>query len=191
MFMLRKIIGSIVQLNLRLRHLFWKTVLEINGGSIGKNARIYEGVKLFSKKGCPIHIGDNVSLEKGVVISTSESGKVRIGNNVYIGEYSILMSNEEIEIGDNVLISPNNDIADFNHVYKDVSRPVNEQGVIAKKVTIQEDVWVGAGSKILIGVTLGKGAVIGAGSVVTKDVQAFHVVVGNPARTIKVRGTGG
>jgi acetyltransferase-like isoleucine patch superfamily enzyme len=184
-------IRIVVHLNLCLRYLFWRMVLEINGGSIGKNARIYESVKLFSKKGFPIDIGDNVSLQKGVVISTSESGKIHIGNNVYIGEYCILMSNEEIEIGDNVLISPNNDIADFNHIYKDASRPVNEQGVIAKKITIQEDAWIGAGSKILMGVTIGKGAVIGAGSVVTKDVPAFHVVVGNPAKTIKVRGTTG
>jgi len=191
MLLLRKIITIVVQLNLCLRYLFWKAVLEINGGSIGKNARIYESVKLFSKKGFPIHIGDNISLEKGVVISTSESGKIHIGNNVYIGEYSILTSNEEIEVSDNVLISPHNDIVDFNHIYRDPSQPVNLQGVIAKKITIQEDVWVGSGSKILMGVTIGKGAVIGAGSVVTKDVPAFHVVAGNPAKTIKVRGATG
>ena len=189
--MLRRILRLFVWFNLGLRYLAWAAVLKINGGSIGKNVKIYEGAKLALRKGCPINIGNNVSLEKGVIISTSESGKIHIGNNVYIGEYSILMSNAEIEIGDNVLISPNNDIADFNHIYKDASRPVNEQGVIAKKVTIQEDVWIGAGCKILMGVTIGKGAVIGAGSVVTKDVPAFHVVVGNPAKTIKVRGTTG
>jgi acetyltransferase-like isoleucine patch superfamily enzyme len=189
MFMLGKIITIIVHLTLYLRYLLWKMVLEINGGGIGKNAKIYESVKLFSRRGFPIRIGNNVSIEKGVIISTSERGKVHIGNNVYIGEYSVLTSNEEIEIGDNVLISPHNDIVDFNHIYSDIRQTVNKQGVVAKKITIQEDVWIGSGSKILMGVTIGRGAVIGAGSVVTKDVPAFHVAVGNPANTIKVRGT--
>jgi acetyltransferase-like isoleucine patch superfamily enzyme len=181
-------LNLLIGFNLYLRYLFWRAILEINGGYIGKNVRIYEGVKLASRKGCPIRIGDNVSMEKGVVLSTSDKGKIKVGSNVYIGEYCVLTSNEEIEIGDNALISPHNDIVDFNHVYQDPTKPVNEQGVIAKKITIQEDAWIGSGSKILMGVTIGKGAIIGAGSVVTKDVPPYHVVVGNPAKTIKVRG---
>jgi len=186
--MLGKLLRLIININLSLRYFSWKIILILDGGRIGKNVKIYEGVKLASHRGCPIDIGDNVSIEKGVVLSTSERGKIVIGNDVYIGEYSVLMSNEEIEIGDHVLISPHNDIVDFNHIYQDPTKPVNEQGVIAKKITIQEDAWIGSGSKILMGVTIGKGAIIGAGSVVTKDVPPYHVVVGNPSKTIKVRG---
>jgi acetyltransferase-like isoleucine patch superfamily enzyme len=186
--MLGQIVRLFIFFNLKLRYLFWKAVLKINGGSVGKNVKIYEDVKLALRRGCPIDIGNNVSIEKGVVISTSEKGRIFIGNNVYLGEYSVLTSNEEIEIGDNVLISPHNDIVDFNHIYQDPTKPVNEQGVIAKKITIEEDVWIGSGCKILMGVTIGKGAVVGAGSIVTKDVSPCHVVVGNPAKTIKVRG---
>jgi acetyltransferase-like isoleucine patch superfamily enzyme len=145
-------------------------------------------VKMALKRGCPITIGDNVSIEKGVVMSTSETGKISIGNNVYVGEYSVLTSNQEIEIGDNVLISPHNDIVDFNHIYQNRFIHVNQQGVTAKKITIQEDVWIGSGCKILKGVTIGKGAVVGAGSIVTKDISSFHVAVGNPAKAIKERG---
>jgi maltose O-acetyltransferase len=65
--------------------------------------------------------------------------------------------------------------------------PINQQGFIAKKIKIEEDVWIGSGSKILMGVTIGKGAVIGAGSVITKDVLPYHVVIGNPAKTVKLR----
>jgi len=155
---------------------------------MGKNVKIFEGVKMALKRGCPITIRDNVSIEKGVVMSTSEAGKISIGNNVYLGEYSVLTSNQEIEIGDNVLISPHNDIVDFNHIYQDQDIPINQQGITAKKITIEEDVWIGAGCRILRGVTIGKGAVVGAGSVVTKDVPSYHVVVGNPAKTIKERG---
>ena len=185
--MLGQIVRLFIRVNLSLRYVFWKVVLKINGGSVGQNVRIYEGAKLALRKGCPIDIGNHVSIEKGVVISTSEKGRIFIGNNVYIGEYCVLTSNEEIEIGDNVLISPHNDIVDFNHIYQDPTKPVNQQGLIAKKITIQEDAWIGSGSKILMGVTIGKGAIIGAGSIVTKDVPPYHVVAGNPAKTIKLR----
>lgn len=186
--MLGRVIGTFIYVTLSLRSLFWRIILKVNGGGIGKEVRIYEGVKLASKRGCPIRLGDHVSLEKGVVLSTSERGKIKIGNHVYIGEYSILTSNEEIEIGDHVLISPHNDIVDFNHVYENSHIPIDQQGILTKKITIQEDAWIGSGCKILMGVTIGKGAVIGAGSIVTKDVPSYHVVVGNPAKTIKVRG---
>lgn len=183
-----KIISSAIHFNLYLRSLFWKTILKMNGGHIGKNVKIFEGVKLALKKGCPIHIGDNVSLEKGVVLSTSERGRITIGNHVYIGEYSVITSNEEIEIGDHVLISPHNDIVDFNHIYQDPNQSINKQGFVARKIKIEEDVWIGSGSKVLMGVTIGKGAVIGAGSVITKDILPYHVVAGNPSKTIKIRG---
>jgi len=186
--MLGRVLRFIILFNLGLRYLFWQIILMMNGGHIGKNVKIYEGVKIASKKGCPINIGDNVSIEKGVVISTSEKGKISIGNNVYVGEYSVLTSNEAIEIGDNVLISPHNDIVDFNHIYQDPTKPVNQQGVVTKKITIQEDAWIGSGSKILMGVTIGRGAVIGAGSIITKDVPPGYVVVGNSTRVLKVRG---
>ncbi len=185
--MLGRVIRFLIHFNLRLRYLFWKTVLEIHGGSVGKDVKIFEGVKIALKRGCPITIGDGVSLEKGVIISTSERGKITIGNNVYVGEYSLITSNEEIDIGDNVLISPHNDIVDFNHIFQNRSIYINQQGINAKKITIQEDVWIGSGCKILKGVTIGKGAVIGAGSVVTKDIPSFHVAVGIPAKTIKER----
>lgn len=186
--MLGQIVRLYIFVNLKLRYLFWKAVLKVNGGLVGKNVKIYEEVKLALRRGCPINIGDNVSIEKGVVISTSESGKIIIGNNVYIGEYSILTSNAEIEIGDDVLISPHNNIVDFDHIYKDRYKLVNQQGVVARKITIKQDVWIGSGCKILMGVTIGEGAVIGAGSIVTKDVLPYNVVAGNPAKTIKVRG---
>ncbi|MDI7260781.1 MAG: acyltransferase [Thermodesulfobacteriota bacterium] len=186
--MLRILLKQFIHFGLSLRVLFWKTILWINGGSIGQDVKIYEGVKLALKKSCPIHIGDHVSIEKGVVISTSERGKIIIGNNVYIGEYTVVTSNGEIEIGDNVLISPHNDIVDFNHIYQDADKPINQQGFVAKKIKIEEDVWIGSGSKILMGVTIGRGAVVGAGSVVTKAVPSYHVVIGNPAKTIKERG---
>jgi len=186
--MLRILLKQFIHFGLSVRVVFWKAILWMNGGSIGRDVKIYEGVKLALKKGCPIYIGHHVSIQKGVVLSTSEKGKIIIGDNVYIGEYSVLTSNQEIEIGDNVLISPHNDIVDFNHIYQDADKPINQQGFVAQKIKIEEDVWIGSGSKILMGVTIGRGAVIGAGSVVTKDVSPYHVVAGSPVHTIKMRG---
>ena len=91
--MLAKLISRVIHFTLCLRSFFWKTIFKMNGGYIGKNVKIYEGVKLALKRGCPIHIGDDVSLEKGVVLSTSERGRVTVGNRVYIGEYSVITSN--------------------------------------------------------------------------------------------------
>jgi len=182
-----KIIYLYTNFGLICRYYLWKVILKRYGGSLGKGVRIYGGVRLVTHPGSPIHIGDQVAIERGVIISTSDKGRFRIGNNVYIGEYSVLASNEEIEIGDDVLISPHNFIVDFNHIYQDPLTPIIQQGIKAKKVTVKRDVWIGSGCRILMGVTIGEGAVIGAGSVVTQDVPPYHVVVGNPAETIKIR----
>jgi acetyltransferase-like isoleucine patch superfamily enzyme len=185
--MLGKMIGFYVDFGLWMRFCFWNIILRRFGGSIGRNVRIYDSVRLVTHPGSPIHIGDGVAIERGVVVSTSDKGRVRIGNHVYIGEYSVLTSNEEIDIGDNVLISPQNFITDFNHIFQDSTTPIRCQGIRTKKVTIQKDVWIGAGCKILMGVTVGEGAVIGAGAVVTQDVPPYQVVAGNPAEIIKKR----
>jgi acetyltransferase-like isoleucine patch superfamily enzyme len=96
----------------------------------------------------------------------------------------------EIHIGNHVMFGPGVHIHGGNHImnqigiYMDqVKKDPNSDGV----VTIGDDVWVGSNAIILHGVTIGQGAVIGAGSVVTKDVEPFSITVGNPARHIKFR----
>ncbi len=182
-----RLIRFLVTLHLRLRNLFWRKVIANYGGSVGRNVSIYEGVKFFLKRGCPILVGEDTSIQKGVILSTSETGKIVIGRNVYIGEYCVITSNAEIVVGDEVLISPHCDIVDFNHIYKDPNLLINRQGLISRRIVIEEGAWVGSGAKILMGVTVGKGAVVGAGSVVTRDVEPCTVVAGNPARVIRKR----
>lgn len=182
-----RLIRFVVGLNLRFRNLFWRTVVETYGGEVGRNVSIYEGVKFFLKRGCPITIGDDTSIQKGVVLSTSETGRIAIGRNVYIGEYCVITSNAEIVVGDEVLISPHCDIVDFNHIYKNRDVLINRQGLASRRIVIEEGAWIGSGAKVLMGVTVGRGAVVGAGSVVTRDVQPYDVVAGNPAGVIKKR----
>lgn len=115
------------------------------------------------------------------------NAKLFIGDNTYIGEFNnIRVGGADINIGSNCLISQHITIVSSNHSIA-MGGQINEQGWIAKPVIICDDVWVGANSVILPGITIGKGAVVGAGSVVTKDVPAYAIVMGNPAKIKKYR----
>ena len=102
-------------------------------------------------------------------------------------DVDILATKAKITIKDDVLIGPRVFIASFNHNLKKNNIPVRLQGDTGKPIVIGEDVWVGAHAIILAGVKIGKGAVIGAGSVVTKDVEPYAIVAGVPAKFIKFR----
>jgi len=158
------------------------------GGKIGKNVKFYEGVRIVGSSSGAVAIGNNVRILRGVTISTSPRGRIRIGNGVHIGEGSVIFSGEEIRIGDNVIIGPQNVIVDFDHRFQDLEIPINQQDVNGKKITIGEDVWIASHCVITKGVTIGKGAVIGAGSVVNRNIPAYSVAAGVPVKVIKKRG---
>jgi acetyltransferase-like isoleucine patch superfamily enzyme len=95
-----------------------------------------------------------------------------------------------LTIGDDVSIAHSVSILTTNHNYADLDLPIRDQGVQERATTISDDVWIGCGSRILAGVTIGKGAVVAAGAVVTKDVEPYAVVGGVPARQIGSRKPG-
>ena len=172
----------------KLRYIFWKSVVASSGGKIGRNVKIYEGVRILCNHSGAINIGDNIRILRNATISTSETGKISIGNNIHIGESTIIYSDKEITIKDNVIIGPQNIIVDFDHIYQDVDIPIIKQGHNAKRVLIEDDVWVSSRCCIIKGVVIGKGSVIGAGSVVNKDILPYSVACGVPAKVIKKRG---
>jgi len=110
---------------------------------------------------------------------------ITIGANCLIGEFNVLRGQGGITIGDRVYFAPLVQVLAVDHVFSDTSRPFIEQGITAKGVTIEDDVWVGAGAIITDGVTIGRGAVVAAGSVVVEDVSPRSVVGGVPARVLK------
>ena len=124
-------------------------------------------------------------------------GSIRIGEHCYIGEGSRISSADSISIGHRVLIAHNVNIHDHNahslsaqarhrHMSEVFSHghPKHLEDVSSAPIIIEDDAWIGFNSTILKGVTIGRGAVVGAASVVTKDVPSYAVVVGNPARII-------
>jgi acetyltransferase-like isoleucine patch superfamily enzyme len=113
-----------------------------------------------------------------------------IGRRVAINDDFWANAKGTIAIGNDVLIGPSVIIHSANHNWDRSDVPIRRQGHTGKKVTIEDDVWLGARVTVLPGVTVGKGAVVGAGAVVTRDVPPYAVVGGVPAKPIRFRGTG-
>lgn len=110
-------------------------------------------------------------------------GDVLIGDNTIIGIGCTIIG--PVSIGNDVMLAQNIVISGLNHGYEDISISPAKQKVSCKQITIADDVWIGANSVIVAGVTIGRHSVIGAGSVVTKNIPDYSVAVGNPARVVK------
>lgn len=110
---------------------------------------------------------------------------VHIGNDVVINSFVHIWGQGGVFIGDRVLIAAHCSITSLTHDYN--LNNLTDSPAIRSKVRIEDDVWIGSNSIIMPGITIKKGAIIGAGSVVTKDVEEYAIVVGNPAREIKRR----
>lgn len=133
------------------------------GAKIGRRVVYYPGVWILS--GRRLEVGDDVDFAKDVLVTTD--GGVSIGDRVLIGYRTQILSS--------------------NHVVPKVPDRIFDSGRIKSPVRIDKDVWIGANCIILPGVTIGEGAIVAAGSVVTKDVPAFVYVAGVPAKFIKNR----
>ena len=122
----------------------------------------------------------------------NKSITVKIGENFQMNDYVHITGVSRVEIGDNVLIASKVYISDLSHGSyqgdENDSHPDSipkERPLFSKPVFIEDNVWVGEMVTILPGVTIGKGSIIGANSVVAKDIPEFCIAVGNPARVIK------
>lgn len=112
--------------------------------------------------------------------------KIIVGEGTWIGKNCSIAAIDKVEIGKNVLFAGHVHITDHSHGYENISKPMNVQPLTSKgPVIIEDDCWLGFSCEILSGVHIGKHCVIAARAVVTKDVPAYSVVAGNPARIIK------
>ncbi|MEP7167090.1 MAG: acyltransferase [Candidatus Woesebacteria bacterium] len=152
-----------IKMNQALYHLrgdFWRLFLH----SCGENVKIMDRVRINTPKN--ISIGNNIFIHHDSELDASRA-KITIGNDVSIGMGALILT--------------------FNHIYSSKKIPISRQGTIGKEVKIENNVWIGARSIILSGVTIHSGSIIGAGAVVTKDVAPYTVVGGVPAKFIKSR----
>lgn len=145
------------------------------------------GSKMIRRKLCQVifkSAGKKINVEHGAFFGS--------GNEIIIGNYSGIGINARVTgpvtIGDNVMMGPEVHIYTSNHAFNRTDIPMIQQGNQKNRpVKIMNDVWIGARSLILPGVTIGEGSIIAAGSVVTKDVPSYCIVGGNPAKVIKKR----
>lgn len=136
--------------------------------------------------------GDNVTISRGVMIRPSsyygnDYGKgLVMGDNSSIGPHGYVGCSGKITIGKNVMFGPKCSLFAENHVFSDTESSIKSQGVQQKGITVEDDCWIGSNVIILDGVTIGRGSVIGAGTLVTKDIPAKSIVVDK--RNLVMRG---
>lgn len=147
----------------KLFNIIKSNYLRIQGAKVGREITYYPGIKINPARN--IVIGDNVDLAWGVLITTGGG----------------------VEIGERVLIGYRTQILSANHTIPPNRGRIFGAGHNPEKIVIENDVWIGANCIITAGVRIGEGAVVAAGSVVTKDVPSFTIVGGVPAKIIKVR----
>jgi acetyltransferase-like isoleucine patch superfamily enzyme len=159
--------------------------LRLRGMRIAPKVTIGADVRVW-RPWC-VSIGTRAQVEQSVYVKVVADGaRVEIGDFVFIGAGSELDVAESLTIGSHTLLAPGVFITDHTHNSARGLR-FDEQGNRNAKVTIGSDVWLGAHCVVLQGVTIGDGAIVGAGAVVTKDVAPYAIVAGVPARAIGER----
>ena len=148
----------------------------------GKNITIGDFCEVSGK----IIIDDNVYIHRNVVLR-SFGGYIKIGKCTTINHFACIYGQGGVHIGKFVSIATKVTIVAANHNFEDIGRYIKEQGVSAKGIVIEDDVWIGANAVILDGVKIGKGAIIAAGAVVNRDVDDYAIVGGVPAKMIGSR----
>lgn len=150
------------------------------------SARIGKGVVIKNFNGGKVYIGRNTSIERYACILT-EGGDVEIGDNCSVNPFTIIYGQGGTKIGNGVRIAAHCTIIPSNHRFDDITVPIFKSGLVNKGIVIEDDVWIGTGVRILDGVVVKKGCVIGAGAVVNKSTESYGVYAGVPARKIKNR----
>lgn len=179
-------------LEMELRHILWRFRKRIKKFSLREHfdgmrlARKFTecGIIVVSDKGpFPLVINkggeltsENCQIYRGTRFEIGESGSLHIGNGTYINRNTLIICEESVQIGRDCKISWDVQIMDSD------LHPLNSVKTMHKPVIIKDKVWIGCRSTVLKGVTIGEGAVIAAGSVVTKDVPPYTIYGGTPAK---------
>ena len=148
----------------------------------GQGSKIYHSVRMDTPPYRRFSLGRNSVVESYCCINNAV-GNVTIGDYTRIGIHCTVIG--PVSIGNHVNLAQGITVSALNHCFDDTNQRIDEQGITTSPVVISDDVWIGANSVILPGVTIGRHAVIAAGAVVTKDVPSNTLVGGVPARELK------
>ena len=155
-----------------------------NGLTINGMLSLEKGVRFVTSKGGKINLSGPIWLHQLSTLQ-ADGGRITIGENTSIGPFTIIGAIAEVTIGKNCMIAECVSIRDHDHCYTDPSVPMRVQGWTTRAVNIGDNVWLGGGVIVCPGVTIGHDSVVGAGSVVTRDIEPFALAVGNPAKVIR------
>lgn len=173
--------GTVWERNVRLWHpcKMW----------IGDRVAVDEGCQLDAR-GCTagqFHIGDDALISRGCIVSAKD-GPVSIGARANIGAGCVMYSFTRLEIGEDSMLAALCYVGGGGYVVRGrIDQPLSAQLAPRRGVAIERDCWLGAGVTVLDGVRVGRGSVIGAGAVVTRDVEPYSIMAGVPARRIGTR----
>lgn len=144
----------------------------------------------ISSRGTNTTVGKNSVIDDFVKIKhVGGEGSIVIGDHVFLNSFTVIYSGNGVSIGNNTAIGPNCSIVPINHKFDEKDRLISEQRFAPSKggIIIEEDVWIGAGVTILDGAHIRKGAVIGAGWLVNKEIEAYSINMGSPAKKVGER----
>ena len=199
-----KLVKCLRSVKKNLRHSYWSHRLGLLGSDadiqsgahfeyperirIGNQCRIsrHALLRANTETETAIRLGRGVNVKENALINTNQ-GQVLIGDDCWLGPYSLIYGNGGVVIGNHVMIASHCVINTVSHHADRLDVAMSKQGIYTDPVTIEDDVWIGIGAVILQGVRIGTGSIVGAGAVVTRDVEPGTVVAGTPARVIRQR----
>lgn len=188
-----------------LRGVAYRTVLEQVGSGcfIEKDVRwqvprrIRLGRRVMIGEGCfldahsltgHISLGDDVWLSRGCYVMAHRDAAVLIDDRAYIGHRCLLYGTAGLRVGQDVLMANDVQLICGNHTFARRDVPIRAQPPEGHPIVIEDDVWLGASTIVLGGVTVGTGSVVGAGAVVTRSLPPYSIARGVPAKIVGVRG---
>ena len=159
--------------------------------------RIRLGSRVMVGEGCyldahsltgSIVLGDDVWLSRGCYVVAYRDVEVRIADRAYVGHRCLFYGHGGIHVGQDALLANDVQLICGNHTFARRDVPIRAQPTVELPIVVEDDVWLGASAIVLGGVTIGRGAVVGAGAVVTHDLPPYSIARGVPARVVGVRG---
>ncbi len=153
--------------------------------SWGRGCDVRAGLQLRLPREAQFRVGEKCVIDRDATIECM--GTLQIGARTIFGHHCTLAAKESLVIGEDCLIAEMVSIRDHDHRFDDYDVPIRMQGAICAPVSIGNNVWLAARVIVTKGITIGDGAIVGAGAVVTRDVPAGAIAAGVPARVIKMR----